>query len=109
MMQCDMCGDKQPYATLPKAKDLHERLDLGGPYTDVECPECGALCYPVEEKQEHRDHRVVIRVTGVARGDLEVLPRRIAEALNDLVNPARCDDGLLRLDKVRVKDKGKRK
>ena len=31
---------------MDEAADLYERLDIGCPYTDVECPECGELCYP---------------------------------------------------------------
>jgi DNA-directed RNA polymerase subunit RPC12/RpoP len=29
------------------AKDLPQRLTVGDVYTDLECPSCGALCYPI--------------------------------------------------------------
>lgn len=46
--KCDNCGFKAMYNELPLAKRLEERLDVGGMYTDVECPKCGALCYPCD-------------------------------------------------------------
>jgi len=47
IFRCDNCGHEAPYGSLPPAKDLEARIDPGGIYTNVECPECGALCYPV--------------------------------------------------------------
>jgi hypothetical protein len=49
--KCDDCGYEAPHDQLPEAKDILQRLDLNGPFTDVECPECGALCYLIEEKK----------------------------------------------------------
>jgi predicted RNA-binding Zn-ribbon protein involved in translation (DUF1610 family) len=48
MYQCDDCGHQAPFDEMPEAKDLKARLDPDGEATDRECPECGALCYPVE-------------------------------------------------------------
>lgn len=45
MCLCDNCGHQARHSDLPKAKDLELRLDPGGEKTDVECPECGCLCY----------------------------------------------------------------
>lgn len=42
---CDWKGDKPD-----DAKDLHLRISPGEPYTDSECPECGALVH--EDKQK---------------------------------------------------------
>lgn len=46
--QCDGCGFTANYDDLPPAVDLSMRLSVGGVYSDVECPKCGALCFPVE-------------------------------------------------------------
>lgn len=44
------CGRVSEYNSLNAAKDLHERIDPGMPSTDVECIDCGFLCYPAEEE-----------------------------------------------------------
>lgn len=43
---CDNCSYMATAKELPDAKDLWQRLTPGGIYTDKECPECGALCFP---------------------------------------------------------------
>lgn len=45
--ECDSCDRVEQRANLPDADDLWVRLDPGNPYTDKECPDCGALMYPV--------------------------------------------------------------
>jgi DNA-directed RNA polymerase subunit RPC12/RpoP len=45
--QCDDCGALGLWDELPEAEDILDRLEPGGPYTDKECAECGALAYPV--------------------------------------------------------------
>lgn len=47
--QCDNCQRVAERHELPDAKDLHQRIDPGGIFTDKECSECGALSYPVED------------------------------------------------------------
>ena len=47
-MKCDGCGLVADYEDLTPARDLSMRLTVGGLYSDVECPECGALCFPVK-------------------------------------------------------------
>lgn len=46
--QCQNCDYADEYKNLPPAKDIRMRTDPGEPYTDVECPECGALCFPMD-------------------------------------------------------------
>ena len=46
-LKCDNCAWRGPYDNARPAHNIAERIDLGGPYTDVECPDCGALAYPV--------------------------------------------------------------
>ena len=43
---CDNCGRVATREELPHAKDLLQRLVPGEIYTDRECPECHALCFP---------------------------------------------------------------
>lgn len=45
--KCDGCGKIREYEDFVAAQDLFERIDVGGIFTDVECPDCGALAYPV--------------------------------------------------------------
>jgi hypothetical protein len=49
--QCDDCGAIWDEGELDEAKDLWERVDEGNDPDEVlgECPDCGALCYEVEE------------------------------------------------------------
>ena len=50
--RCDNCGHTAAEGKFLPARDLNQRLDPGGKYTDKECPksDCGALAYPVEPK-----------------------------------------------------------
>jgi len=47
MCKCDNCDYTAPHSELPPAKDLLQRLTLGCVFTDVECPKCYALCFPI--------------------------------------------------------------
>jgi predicted RNA-binding Zn-ribbon protein involved in translation (DUF1610 family) len=44
--ECQGCGKVLDYDDCPVARHISERLYIGDPYTDAECPDCGALCYP---------------------------------------------------------------
>jgi hypothetical protein len=47
--RCDNCQKVHLDFQIEKdIKRLHERVDPGGEMPSGECPECGALCYPVE-------------------------------------------------------------
>jgi len=46
--ECDNCGLVIPADKLLPIADLHERVEAGCPVPSGECPNCGALCYPVE-------------------------------------------------------------
>lgn len=52
--QCESCAYKADYKSLPPAKDLFERVHIGGIFSDVECPKCGALCFPIKEKKANK-------------------------------------------------------
>lgn len=45
---CDFTADEDSFKP---AKHLSQRIDPGGIYTDIECPKCGALAYPVPQTQ----------------------------------------------------------
>jgi hypothetical protein len=45
--RCDDCGRTWPIGDLAEPKRLSERLDPGGVVPAGECPDCGALAYPV--------------------------------------------------------------
>lgn len=46
--ECDDCGKRWPDSKLREVDKLFERVDPGGVMPSGECPECGALCYPIE-------------------------------------------------------------
>ena len=46
IVRCGNCQWQGAYKDAKPADRIAERIDLGGPYTDVECPDCGALAYP---------------------------------------------------------------
>jgi len=49
--KCANCDHTAEYSALPPARDLAERFEPADTYTDVECPECGCLCFPVTEPE----------------------------------------------------------
>lgn len=58
MARCDDCEHVHPVAELAEPKRLSERLDPGGTVPAGECPDCGALAYPLEAgEDEDRDLR----------------------------------------------------
>lgn len=52
LMQCDNCDFVAEESNMNEAQDLSMRLDVGGIYTDKECPHCGTLAYLVDEDSE---------------------------------------------------------
>lgn len=61
MNKCDNCEcTGEPEIELADIPDLFQRIEPGGVVPSGECPECGALCYPVEESvpqsKAERDH-----------------------------------------------------
>lgn len=59
--KCDNCGWRgvpkiDAFADIP---DLFERIEPGGVVPSGECPECGALCYPLKPKPKHVAHAVL--------------------------------------------------
>jgi hypothetical protein len=46
--RCDNCGKTWKADELEGIKDLDNRVDAGSVVPSGQCPECGALCYPVE-------------------------------------------------------------
>jgi len=44
---CDNCGKSFGEKKLKEIKDFLQRVEPGGIVPSGECPECGALCYPV--------------------------------------------------------------
>ena len=48
--KCDNCGKITIESMLNEARDLHQRVDMGGEMPAGECPACGSLAYLVDEK-----------------------------------------------------------
>jgi predicted RNA-binding Zn-ribbon protein involved in translation (DUF1610 family) len=50
LYECQNCGFTDDVSNLPMAKDLAERHTPGDTFSEVECPHCGALCFPVKDE-----------------------------------------------------------
>src|SRR3990167_1944713 len=48
--ECQNCGKNRDADELHPIRDIHERVTAGEPMPAGECPDCGALCHPVEER-----------------------------------------------------------
>ncbi len=46
--QCDNCGKVFTADELCDVEDFSMRVEPGGIVPSGECPECGALCYPIK-------------------------------------------------------------
>jgi hypothetical protein len=46
--ECDNCGSLWLGSELDRVRDLLQRVQPGGVMPSGQCPDCGALCYPVE-------------------------------------------------------------
>jgi len=49
---CDGCGAFVLGKSLLPIQDIEQRVEPGGMVPSGECPDCGALCYPVSGKPE---------------------------------------------------------
>jgi predicted RNA-binding Zn-ribbon protein involved in translation (DUF1610 family) len=47
--KCQGCDKVLDYDDCESAEHISERIYIGDPYTDAQCPDCGALCYPDEK------------------------------------------------------------
>lgn len=65
---CQNCGKRGARDAFAPARDLHERISPGEIYTDLECPECGALATP-----EPTDPRRVVQLV-LHGGGYRVVP-----------------------------------
>ncbi len=55
--RCDNCSQEHKAAALKGIDNLFERLEPGGVVPSGECPDCGALCFPVETVQQGQRRR----------------------------------------------------
>jgi len=51
MHECANCGKQWPLEKLKEIKHLTERVAPGEIMPSGECPECGAVCHPVEREE----------------------------------------------------------
>ena len=52
IVHCQNCGWTGDYNDAVPAHEITQRHSIGDIYSDVECPDCAALCYPVEPQPE---------------------------------------------------------
>lgn len=54
---CDNCGKQWNHGEMEDISDFFDRTEPGGMVPAGQCPECGALCYPVETEEEFYEER----------------------------------------------------
>ena len=52
VMVCENCEKELNYQACVPARNLKSRIEVGEVYTDVECPDCGALCHLKKTERE---------------------------------------------------------
>jgi len=69
--KCDDCGMRVPPDDLKPIHDLFDRLSAGGVVPAGECPNCGALCYPMSEAELSADRflQIARNKTGAKKDD----------------------------------------
>lgn len=74
--KCQNCGHVARYDDLPDAENVDQRHTFGDVFSDVECPECHAICLPltIEDKLE-----MAIDALNAAQGYLEHAPEQEVE------------------------------
>lgn len=80
---CDWRGDENE---AKDARDLYVRMEAGDTYTDKECPECGALAFPVKEAAAEPitlDREHLAALAEAARVQLEDLESGVDEGVYD--------------------------
>ena len=60
--KCQNCQWDGPQEACKPAKDVHMRHVPGDVFSDLECPECGALCFPVHVAEDETAEQYVIVV-----------------------------------------------
>lgn len=68
-LKCDNCSREGEEEGFTDANDLWQRLEIGGIYTDKECPDCGALAFPIAKKKTNPPLRKFIVGILKARGE----------------------------------------
>lgn len=86
--QCANCEHIDEYRALPEARDLLERFEPGEIYTDVECPLCSALCYPVPDSEPVPGPNVTVMLPTTVFTETEIIE------LLEIARVALCDADL---------------
>ena len=106
--ECENCGHIGDEDDFPMVRDLEQRLDENGPYTDKECPECGALAYAVDpaafepvlrtSREEIADalkskgeDALAQTVLDCSNSDFDVVVRKIGDRFTDLLGESYLD------------------
>ena len=102
MCECDNCGKLLPYGNAEPAINVGSRLDFGQPYSDVECPECGALMYPLSKSKDTSDaHDTFYLIIALEPTD-DPLTDDEKDALVSVVRHGSVEDALQTKASVRV-------
>ncbi len=58
--ECQNCGQRWPFAALKEIQHIHQRVAPGEPMPSGECPDCGALCQPLDPKDDWEPTDLVV-------------------------------------------------
>lgn len=54
--ECDNCAFQGEDHRFKPARDISERIMPGMIYTNLECPHCGGLAYPLDKLEDKDSH-----------------------------------------------------
>lgn len=108
MNRCDNCLKLWPDSKLRPIAHLGERLEPGGTVPSGECPDCGALCYPVRRstKRLFLVEQDVTRLNGEYLTEALLVAATAAEALRGTVQLAPAWGVTVRRNLLTVYDLG---
>jgi hypothetical protein len=82
LLRCADCQYEAGEDEFVPARDVWERNSLGDAFSDLECPECGALAFPVDAASEDADgprvHDALVELARIARSMVQAVPGELA-------------------------------
>jgi hypothetical protein len=92
ILRCADCRHEAAESEFVAARDVFERNSLGDVFSDMECPECGALAFPVDAEDAGEGdgavHAELVQLAEVAQSMLHADPAEFdayREAMRPLV------------------------
>lgn len=90
-LKCDNCDYVCTDGNANLVKDLLQRVESGGIMPGGECPECGALMYPTQDKPKKVRMRLILDVEYAPHGTTKKCLTDMLKAIGDRA----ANDGLM--------------